>query len=59
MRDISNAMLSKTLRAPEDEGLVVRSVYLEVPIRAEYSLTDKARKLQPILAQLIQWSVTG
>ena len=52
-------MLSKTLRAPEDEGLVVRSVYLEVPIRAEYSLTDKARKLQPILAQLIQWYVTG
>ena len=54
---ISNTMLSKTLKELEDDGLVVRSEYLEVPIRVEYGLTDKARRLQPILADLIQWSL--
>ena len=42
-------MLSKTLKELEDDGLVKRSEYLEVPIRVEYELTDKARQLQPIL----------
>ena len=59
IRGISNTMLSKTLREMEDDGLVTRSEYLEVPIRMEYALTDKARKLQPILTQLIQWSLTN
>ena len=59
IQGISNTMLSKTLREMEDDGLVVRSEYLEVPIRVEYGLTDKAMRLQPILTQLIQWSLTG
>ena len=59
IQGISNTMLSKTLREMEDDGLVVRSEYLEVPIRVEYGLTDKAMRLQPILNQLIQWSLTG
>ena len=59
IQGISNTMLSKTLREMEDDGLVVRSEYLEVPIRVEYGLTDKAMRLQPILTQLIQWSLTS
>ena len=59
IRGISNTMLSKTLKEMENDGLVVRSEYLEVPIRVEYGLTDKARQLQPILTQLIQWSLTN
>ena len=31
---------------------------LEVPVRVEYELTEKAQKLQPILQQLIQWQVS-
>ena len=54
---ISNTMLSKTLKEMEDDGLVERSEYLEVPIRVEYGLTNKARKLQPILTALIQWAL--
>ena len=54
---LSNTMLSKTLKEMEDDGLVERTEYLEVPIRVEYCLTEKARKLQPILLQLIQWSL--
>lgn len=55
IRGISNTMLSKTLREMEEDGLVIRSEYLEVPIRVEYGLTEKARQLQPILTDLIQW----
>ena len=36
-----------------------RSEYLEVPIRVEYELTDKARQLQPILTDLIRWALAG
>lgn len=57
IRGISNTMLSKALKEMEDDGLVIRSEYLEVPIRVEYGLTEKARQLQPILTDLIQWSV--
>ena len=56
-RGISNTMLSKTLKELEDDGLVERSEYLEVPIRVEYDLTDKARRLQPILTDLIRWAL--
>ncbi len=56
-RGISNTMLSKTLKELEDDGLVERSEYLEVPIRVEYELTDKARRLQPILTDLIRWAL--
>ena len=58
-RGISNTMLSKTLKELEDDGLVERSEYLEVPIRVEYELTEKARQLQPILTDLIRWALAG
>ena len=57
IRGISNTMLSKTLKEMEDDGLVVRAEYLEVPVRVEYGLTERARKLQPLLVQFIQWSL--
>ena len=57
IRGISNTMLSKTLKELEDDGLVERSEYLEVPVRVEYDLTDKARQLRPILKDLIQWAL--
>ncbi len=56
-RGISNTMLSKTLKELEDNGLIERSEYLEVPIRVEYDLTVKARRLQPILTDLIRWAL--
>ena len=58
-KGISNTMLSKTLKEMENDGLIDRAEYLEVPIRVEYDLTDKARQLQPILSQLIRWSLAG
>ena len=57
VQGISNTMLTKSLKELLDDGLVKRSEFLEVPVRVEYDLTEKARRLQPILLQMIQWEV--
>ncbi len=57
VRGISNTMLSKTLRELEQSGLVRREEYLEIPVRVEYEITERARNLQPILAQLVHWEM--
>ena len=57
LKGISNTMLAKSLKELEDDGLVIRTEYMEVPIRVEYMITDKAKALSPILVKLAQWSV--
>ena len=57
VQGISNTMLSQTLKELERDHLVLRSEYLEVPVRVEYELSAQAKKLQPILIQLIQWKM--
>ena len=52
---ISNTMLAKSLHELEECGLVTRTEYLEVPVRVEYEITEKAKELGPILVQLAQW----
>ena len=56
VRGISNTMLSQTLKEMEADRLVRRAEYLEVPVRVEYELTERAMRLKPILEQLIRWS---
>jgi DNA-binding HxlR family transcriptional regulator len=46
---ISPRTLSLRLRALEEEGIVERHTYPEVPPRVEYSLTDKGRALAPVV----------
>lgn len=57
LQGISNTMLAKSLKEMEDDGLVTRTEYMEVPIRVEYEITGKARQLSPILMQLAQWAM--
>ena len=57
VRGISNTMLSQTLKELDRDHLVLRKEYLEVPVRVEYELSEQAKKLQPILEQLIQWKM--
>ena len=57
VKGISNTMLSQTLKELERDRLIVRREYLEVPVRVEYELSEKSKKLQPILLELIQWSM--
>jgi DNA-binding HxlR family transcriptional regulator len=53
---ISQKMLTQTLRNLERDGLVKREVFLEVPVRVEYSLTELGKSLLPVLKPLIKWS---
>lgn len=54
--DISQKMLTVTLRMLEEDGLVTRSVYPEIPPRVEYALTERARSLLPHVNALIGWA---
>lgn len=57
-RDISgitNTMLSNSLHELELDGLVTRIQYNEIPVRVEYSLTDKGKSLLPILYEVTNW----
>ena len=54
--DISQKMLTSTLKTLEADGYVTRKVYAEVPPRVEYSLTPRAESLIPIMNSLIGWA---
>lgn len=53
--DVTQRMLTLQLRELEEDGIVHREVYREVPPRVEYSLTPFGRSLEPILQQLRSW----
>lgn len=55
--DISQKMLTVTLRTLEEDGYVTRTIYPEVPPRVEYSLTERAKSLLPHINSLIGWAV--
>ena len=55
--DVTQSMITNTLRELERDGLIHREVFREVPPRVEYSLTPIAENLIPPLGQLVQWGV--
>lgn len=55
--DISQKMLTSTLKTLEADGYVTRKVYAEVPPRVEYSLTPRSEALIPIIDNLIVWAL--
>lgn len=57
--DISQRMLTVTLRTLEGDGLVSRKVYAEVPPRVEYHLTSTGESLIPHLQNLVEWALTN
>ena len=52
---ITNTMLAQSLKDMESDGLVIRKQYDEMPVRVEYSLSEKAKSLIPILLELKRW----
>lgn len=54
--DISQKMLTATLRMLEADGLVKREAFAEVPPRVEYSLSDKGKTLLPHINALLSWA---
>ncbi|EGO62531.1 transcriptional regulator, HxlR family protein [Acetonema longum DSM 6540] len=54
---ITQKMLTQQLRELEENGLVHRFVYTQVPPKVEYSLTKAGKSLLPILGTLCQWGL--
>ena len=52
---ITNTMLANSLKEMEADGFVLRRQYDEMPVRVEYSLTEKAQSIIPILLDLKKW----
>lgn len=52
---VTQRMLTRQLRELETAGLILRTVYAEVPPRVEYSLTSKGESLRPVIAALREW----
>lgn len=55
--DVSQKMLTSTLRELEADDLIKRNIYPEVPPRVEYKLTERGLSLIPLLNQLVDWSL--
>jgi len=55
---ITQTMLTNQLRALEEDGLISRKVYAEVPPRVEYSVTQKAMDLNEMFEAMHRWWVT-
>ena len=52
---ITQKVLTSHLRAMEQSGLVIRTVYPEVPPKVEYTLTETGYSLKPILDSMYSW----
>lgn len=52
---ISQKVLTSNLRSMEEDGLVTRTVFPEVPPRVEYKLTDTGYSLKPLLNAMVLW----
>jgi DNA-binding HxlR family transcriptional regulator len=54
--DLSDRLLSERLKELEAEAIVERTVIDDIPVRVEYSLTDKGEALQPAVRALKSWA---
>jgi DNA-binding HxlR family transcriptional regulator len=54
---ITQKVLTQNLRAMEENGLLIRKVYAEVPPKVEYSLTELGKSLQPVLDSMKDWGI--
>ena len=57
IEDVSQRMLTVTLRTLEADGLVARKIYAEVPPRVEYCLTKTGHSLIPHIEALVGWAL--
>jgi DNA-binding HxlR family transcriptional regulator len=55
--EISQRMLTVTLRSLEADGLILRKVYPEIPPKVEYKLTKLSKSLMPHITNLIDWAI--
>ena len=54
---ISQKVLTDNLRAMEEDGIIIRKDYNEVPPRVEYSLSELGQSMKPIIDSLESWGI--
>lgn len=55
VKGITQSMLTSQLRELEDDGIISRKIYAEIPPRVEYTLTEFGLTLSPILQSMAEW----
>ncbi len=55
MKRVTDRTLSRNLKELEADGLIVRTMYPEVPPKVEYTLTERGRSLVAVLDKLCDW----
>ena len=55
VKGITPSMLTQQLRELEDDGLISRKIYAEIPPRVEYALTEFGLTLSPIMLSMAKW----
>lgn len=58
LEGISQKVLTDSLRSMEDDGIITRTVYPEVPPRVEYALSDLGESMRPIMNAMEEWGKT-
>ena len=56
MPAVTPKMLTQQLRELEEDGVVCRKVYPQVPPKVEYSLTERGRSLRPVVESMCRWA---
>ena len=54
--NMSARMLAERFKELEKEGIIIRKVYPETPVRIEYELTEKGRALQSVMDEIQKWA---
>ena len=52
---ISQRVLTDNLRSMEEDGIITRTVYPEVPVRVEYALSELGNTMRPIINSMFEW----
>ena len=57
LEGVSQKVLTDSLRSMENDGIVIRTVYPEVPPRVEYALSELGESMRPILDAMEAWGI--
>lgn len=57
LNGVSQKVLTDSLRSLEEDGIVTRTVYPEVPPRVEYALSDLGKSMRPIIDVMQRWGL--
>ena len=57
LQGISQKVLTDSLRSMEEDGIITRTVYAEVPPRVEYALSELGESMRPIIKSMEEWGL--